>query len=114
PLCRHIRQLELDRLKLADRFAELPPLLRISHRGIERSARHPQAQRSNRDPSAIQHPHRILESIAFIANHALGRNLTIFKDQLRGIASPEPQLVLFSARPKPGCSLLHYKSRYPA
>src|SRR6202044_442344 len=104
-LCRHIRQLELYRLKLADRLAKLPPLLRILHRRVQSATRHPQAQRRNRNSSTVQHTHRILESLAFLAHHILKRNLAILKDQLR--------LVLLASRPKPRRPLLHPKPRDP-
>ena len=51
---RHVRQLKLNRLKLADRLPKLLPLLRVTHRRVQRSLRHPQRQSRNRNSS--RHP----------------------------------------------------------
>ena len=44
---RHRRKLELNGLKFADRLAELPPLGRILHRSVQRSASNAEAQSRN-------------------------------------------------------------------
>ncbi len=112
-LCRHRRQLELDRLKLTDRLAELPPFGRILHRRIQRPTRNPQAQRRNRDPSAIQHPHRILEALTLHPHQVLRRNQAVLKDQLRRIARPQPQLVFLLAALESRRPPLDHKPRDP-
>ena len=53
-LGRHLRQLELHRLKLRQRLAKLLPLLRPSSRMSPRSIREPYHLRANPDASLVQ------------------------------------------------------------
>ena len=61
-LRRHLREVELDRLELADRLAELPPLLRVRERRLERAARDADREGGDRDPAAVEDLHGIRRS----------------------------------------------------
>src|ERR1039458_5340165 len=75
-------------------------LLGIIQRGLVCALRHAQRQRRNRDAAAIEHAHRIDETVAFLPQQILRRNHAIFKDHFRRVASPQPELVLFLAGAK--------------
>src|SRR6266508_2634601 len=58
----HIRELELDCLKILDRRAELTPLRRVSRRRLECSSRDANRLRGNAKPSGIQRFHRVYKA----------------------------------------------------
>ncbi len=64
---RHVRQLPLYGLEIADRFAKLFALLGILERGFVGALRHAQPQRGNRDATAIENAHGVNEPVALLA-----------------------------------------------
>src|ERR1035438_9519960 len=58
-------------------------------------ARNPSLFSFRSDAAAIEHAHCVDEAVAFLAQQILCRNHTIFKNHLRRVAGPQPQLVLF-------------------
>src|SRR5579862_9825099 len=70
-LRRHVRELELDRLELRDRLAELPPLLRVGEREVVRALRQADAHRRDRDPAAVENLHELLEAAPALAEEIL-------------------------------------------
>src|SRR5438067_5295463 len=99
----HVRQLPLDRLKLAYGPAKLLTVLRVFERRIKGALSDAQRQRRDRDSSSIKDAHRIDESIAFLAQKIGRRHATVLKDHFGGVAGAQPQLVFFLA----GAKTLH-------
>src|SRR5712692_429099 len=64
---RHLAELELDRLVLADRLAEGLALLRVLDRLGERRLRDADAARGDVDPSELEAADRLLEAAALLA-----------------------------------------------
>jgi hypothetical protein len=98
----HVRELELDRLELADGLAELPALLRVLRRGIESATGHAQRERGDGDAAAVEYAHRVLEAFAQLADQILFGNQAVLEDQLRRVAGAQAELVLFLAGAEAG------------
>src|SRR5580692_13176206 len=94
-LCRHIGELELDRLKFRDGLAELLALLRVAHRSFVRALRHTQSQRSDRNPAAVQNLQAVDESFAFLAQQIFGRHLALREHHFARVTRAQTQLVFF-------------------
>src|SRR5665213_3590683 len=89
-LRRHVRELELDCLKLRDRLAELPPFLRVREREIVRALREPDAHRSDRDASAVENLHELVEALAALTEQvALGHAAVLERQLARVGGVPE-------------------------
>src|SRR5579862_136068 len=72
-LRRHVRELELDRLEIGDRLAELMPLLRVRERQVVRALRETDAHRCDRDAASVEDLHELPEAAtAFAEEIALG------------------------------------------
>src|SRR5271167_4627521 len=110
-LGRQVRELEGNRLKLADRLPELLALLRVLQRSLVGALRHAQPQRGNGDAPAVEDLHGVHKAIAFLAQQVLGRDLAVLEDQLRGITGAQAKLVLFLTGAKSLGSLLNRKGR---
>src|SRR5271166_6435807 len=110
-LGRQIGELERNRLKLAYRLAELLALLGVLERRFVRALRHAEPKRGDGDAPAIEYAHGIHEAFTFVPQQVFGGNLTVLKDQLRGIAGAQAQLLLLLASAKSVGSLLHHESR---
>src|SRR5579863_7274835 len=57
----HLAELELDRLMLADRLAERPSLLAVTHCLVERGLGHADAARGDIDAAQLETTQRMLE-----------------------------------------------------
>ncbi len=88
-------------------------LLGIFERRFIRALRHAQAKRGNGDAAAIEHAHGVHKALAFLADQRFFRDVAIFKDQLRGIAGAQAQLVFFFARTKALGAFFHDERREP-
>src|ERR1051325_3697751 len=97
-LRRHVRQLKLNRLKLRNRFSELLPLLRVTHRRLIRALRDTNRERRDRDTSTIEHFHRVYESHSFFTQQLSVRHEAVFKNNARRLRSTQSELVLFLRR----------------
>ena len=64
----------LDQLEIGERLAELLALARISHRVGDQPLGDADADRGDMQPAAIEHPHRDLEALAFLAEPVGGRH----------------------------------------
>jgi len=91
----HVRQFELHRLKLADRFPKLLSLLRVFRGRFECALSHPQRQRRDRNPSPIQDFQAAGEAFAFRPEQIFLRHAAIVENYFRGVARAHPQLVFF-------------------
>src|SRR3989442_1342047 len=80
---RHLAQLELNRLVLADRLAEGVPLLRIPDRLVERRLGDADPPRRDVDPSELEPADRLLEAAAFVADQVLLGHAVVLEHQLR-------------------------------
>src|SRR5699024_2834028 len=63
-LRRHVREQVADRLMLPDLLAEALPLLRVTHRVLERGPAHTDRPRGHLDPADLQAPHHLGEPLA--------------------------------------------------
>src|SRR5829696_10280434 len=61
-LRRHVGELELDRLELADGLSELLPLPRIRRRQVERALGQPEPHRRHRDPAAVENLKKLFQA----------------------------------------------------
>ena len=93
----HVGELPLDRLEIADGFAELLALLGIIQRGFVGALGHAERQSGDGDAAAVEHAHGVDESVAFFAQQIFGGNHAVFEDQFRGVAGAQAQLVFFFA-----------------
>jgi len=92
----------LHRLKLADRLPKLLSLLRVFRSRFERTLRHPQRQRRDRNPSPIQDFQAAGEAFAFRPEQIFLRHAAIVENYFRGVARAHPQLVFFLPGRNPG------------
>src|SRR5437879_1453492 len=82
-LRRHVGQFQLDRLMLADRFAERLADLAVGDGFVERRLGDPNAARRDIDAPQFEAGERVLQAPALLpANQPVGRDFVIRKDQL--------------------------------
>src|SRR5580698_5862456 len=93
----HVGQFPLDALELGDGFAKLAALLDVFQCSFERAAADAERERGDGDAAAIQGAHGVNESLAFRAEEVFFGDLTVFKDELAGVAGAQAELVLFLA-----------------
>src|SRR5579885_2777846 len=89
------RQLELNRLKLADWLAKLLPLFRIADRGIQCALRHSEPERRDGNPATVEDFQACREAFALLAQQILRRHLAVREDDFRSVAGAQSQFVLF-------------------
>src|SRR5919109_3312527 len=65
-LGRHVRELPLDGLEVADPLAELPPLERVAAGDVVGGLRDPERLRRDADAPAVERRHRHLEALALL------------------------------------------------
>ena len=102
----HVRELELDGLKFGDGLAELFALLRVAHGTFVGALRHAEAERRDRDASAVENLQAVDEAFAFRAEEIFGGHAAIGEDDFAGVAGAQAELVFFLAGAKAGSSLL--------
>ena len=93
---RHVRQHELQPLEFGDGLAELPALLGIFHRGIQRALRQTHRDRADGRTVHIENAHRYLEAVAFLADAVLDGYLDVLQVDrcVRNSVQPKLSLVL--------------------
>ena len=95
---RHLAELELDRLVLADRLAEGLAHLGILGRELQRAFRHADAARGDVDAPELQPARRLVEALAFdAADQVLGRDAIVLEHQLAGIDRLVAELLQLAA-----------------
>ena len=93
----HLGDVELDRLELGDGPAELAPLLRVLHRRLPGAARHPDSERRDRDPPAVEDLHRVDEAASRRAEQVFSGDAAILHDEGARVRRPHAELVLLLA-----------------
>src|SRR4051812_19054019 len=91
----------LHSLKLRDRFAELPSLLRVADRVIQSALRETDHLGADADPAFVQRLDGDLVSLADLAEHVRGGYAAVFEDELARAARTNPELVLLLAHREP-------------
>jgi hypothetical protein len=81
----HVGQHPLNRLIVRDRLAELLPLLRVRDRLVERRLTDTERLRRDGDASALQRPHRQVETLVDVPEHLIVGDR---RDRARGPCSP--------------------------
>ena len=83
---RHLAELELDRLVLADRLAEGLAHLGVLGGELERALGDADAARGDVDAAELQPARRLVEALALdAADQVVGRDAVVLEDQLAGI-----------------------------
>src|SRR5437899_2498297 len=70
-LRRHVGELELHRLELRDRLAELLSLLRVREREVVRTLCEADSHRRNGDAAAVEDLEELVEAVATLAEQVL-------------------------------------------
>src|SRR5450631_2842001 len=101
-LGRHVGQHVLDRLELAERLAELHPLLGVAARSLERRA--PDADRPGADADAplVENLQRVEEAVVDVAQALLVTDSNVLEDELCRVGGAQPHLVDLLAGAKAG------------
>src|ERR1041385_5836234 len=107
----HVRKFPLYGLEFADQLSKLLTLFGVLGRSFISSLCHPESESGNRDSATVQDSHRVDEPIAFLAYQRFFRHPAIFKDQFRGIACAQTELVFFFASTKALRSFLYNEGR---
>ena len=94
---RHARELETQILKFGDRPAELPALLRIGQRILQRALRQPDGSRGGMCTRFIQAFGQGIESPAFLADQGVRRYAEAIKRQFPGFPTEIADLGNFTA-----------------
>src|SRR5688572_19299507 len=94
----HLAQLQLDRLVLADRFAEGVALTRILKRLVERGLGHADAARRDVDASQLQAADGLMEAAPFGADKIGRRHAIVVEQELRGVDALVAELLELAAR----------------
>src|SRR5262245_13165968 len=109
---RHLAELELDRLVLADRLAERLAELRIAHRLVERALRDADAACGDVDPAELEPAHREIEALPLLADQVGRGDLEVLEHKLCRVDALVAELLelprRLEARP-----LLHHEHRQP-
>ena len=103
---RHVGQLELDGLEVGDGLPELFPLLGVSNRVLERGARHADAARGDVDAPDLERRQHVPETVPFLPDQAVPRNLAILQNDLTGTQALVAQLPDAPPDPKTGAALV--------
>src|SRR4030095_1107192 len=90
-----VGQLPLNRLKLADRLAKRPSLLRVRPSGLVGALREPDRQCGDADASGIEHLHAVHESMSLFAEQLVGWNPAVIEQDLARVRGAHAKLVFF-------------------
>ena len=97
-LRRHLAELQLDRLVLADRLAEGLAHLGVLGGELERAFRHAHAARRHVDAAELQPAGRLVEALALLAaDQVVGRQPVVLEHQLAGIDRLVAELLQLAA-----------------
>src|SRR5207249_1450012 len=94
------REAPLDHLELGDRSAELPALLRVPDRDVERRPAKANGERTDPDAPLVEHAFHVSEGVPVAADTVRCRDAAIVEHELRGIRRLEAPLLLAAADPK--------------
>src|SRR5439155_23102842 len=103
-LRRHVGEHELKTLECRDRLSELPALLRVAHRVVERALGQAQGLRAYAWSRTIQDPERDLETEALVPQPVPGRYARFLEGEHRCRRPSNAELVLELDR-RPGTFL---------
>ena len=90
----HVGEHELQALELGERAVELPPLLHVLERGVERTLGDAERLGADKRARAVERTHRVPEPGALLTDEVLGRNDAVVEDDLAGGRAAHPHLVL--------------------
>src|SRR5580704_9046525 len=105
-LGRHVGQLELRRLEVGDRLAELLALDDVARRGFEAGTGAAQRTGADIDAPAIETGHGDLEAVALRPQPVGDRHLAVFEDHRRRRLAVPAELLFLLAEGKAGRSSL--------
>src|SRR5437660_11456103 len=97
-----IHELGADALERANRLPELAPLEGVRARGVVGALREADGQRSNPDPSRIEHLEGVHETLALRTQKLVLRHAAILEDHLARLARPHAEFVFLPAGPDTG------------
>src|SRR6185437_15859826 len=103
----HVRELELNGLKIGDGLAELFAFLGVAHRALIRALRHAEAERRNRNAAAIEDLEAVDEALALGTEKIFRRHAAIGEDHFAGIARAQAEFIFFFPGTKARSSLLN-------
>ncbi len=103
----------LDRLELGEGLAELPPLLCVGHRRLERSPGDPDRLRGDPDPPPVQRRHGDPEALPLLAQQVPFRDAAIVEGEGDGVGPFQSHLVLRLPDGKSRHARLHEKGADP-
>ena len=85
---RHVGEHELDALELGDPLAELPALLDVGQRVVERALGDADGLRADGDPGVVEGAQGDLQTVADVADPAVVADPAPGRGAARGWASP--------------------------
>src|SRR5688572_15619201 len=95
---RHLGELQLDRLVLADRLAEGVALARILERFLERGLGHADAARRDIDPAELEAADGLMKAAPFRADQIARRHAVVVEHELGRIDALVAELLELAAR----------------
>ena len=101
----HVREFELDGLKLADGLAELLALFGITRRGFQRALGHAEGESGDGDAAAIENFQAAGKSFSQGAKELVRADAAIGEEDFRGVTGAHAKLVFLFAGPKAGSAL---------
>ena len=109
----HLRELDLDRLVLADRLAEGLADLRVGDALLQGGAGDAASARRDVDPAELQATQDLLQPAALLGPHeVLPRDLAVVEDELAGVDPLVADLLELAHDPEPGKVLLHHEQAH--
>src|SRR3954470_1922829 len=93
-LGRHVRELELDRLELADPLPELAPLECIRACRVEGGLCDPECLRGDPDAAAVERAHRDGEALPLLVQQAVTAHACALDDEVDGRRGMQPELLM--------------------
>src|SRR6185437_5441891 len=95
---RHVRELQLDRLMIADRLAEGLATLGVARRERERALRDADPPRRDVDAAELEPARGLVEALAFpLADQIVRRDAIVLEDELGRIDALVPELLELAA-----------------
>ena len=110
----HVGQLELDRLELVDRLAELPALAGVGDRVVGRALGDAHGLRGGAQAGALERAERHRQPLADLADHVLLGHSHVVEDRLPGGRGADAELVLELAHAEARTVGLDDERRQPA
>ena len=95
-LGRHVGELPLDRLEVADPAPELLALLRVRARDVERGLRDAERLRGDPDAPAVERRHRDAEAATLLVQQPIALDVRVLDREIRGRRRVEPELLLLA------------------